>query len=1385
MNLNRAEVSQEIEKEISTSEKTNNLWSRLHLSLFSIGIFAVIFFQKFGEIVFLSRMDRIFDPVRMTARSFEAWNPYWDLGALQLQMIGYLIPFDAFFLLTKTLGIPFWISERIFIAGLLAIAFWGFIRLAEELEIGEKTTRLLGGFAYIGGVFILSDVGNSSVGVMGAIFLPWILVPLVRGAKGGSERRAAAKSGVAIALMGGANAAIAFAVLPAGLIFLLSRSRGTRRKSLLLWWIASVFAAIAYWFFPLIINYLYSQDIGITTENVLTTARTVDIFNVLRGTSDWVSHMQFSGGLSPAGNTLIFSWVPIIAISVITGLGIAGLTFRNLNEKRFVLGLLLFGVFAVGSAYGLRAIGNPFFEPFQAILDGPLSAFRNMHKFGPIVALATMLGFVHFLQQTFALAKSKLFLANLVKPAVTLAAVVFLLAGAFPLWNNTFLMRSGVKEIPNEWNDARSWISENIDGHVLLLPDMPFGEYTWGFIQQNPLQFDSDITWAIRSQGPLSGLPFFKWYEAVDRALYKGGGEHLVRYLRDSGVGAVVIQADTDWVRFNSLNPTLIKAALEKSGLTLTKSFGTQTYGDGDVHQIEVYEIPNSSLVQSKPTAGATWINGDPIAISQLPDSLYQDRSFLVVGNEFEQPIDPPNWIVTDAPKYEGYDYGTIRNNKTYVFSETQDFKTTSVRSKRRLNFLKPSDMTTLEYSNVKKLEVSSVGPGPILFDRREYQPLYMFDKNPATLWRPAFTTLDKDLIKAKTEWINIEFNGPRNVRDALIGLAIPYEFQGTSNRIEAKITTDSSTQIVNLDTVVTPQPLPIDDEITSQIRIELSTSRLLQEKGPIGITELYFPEIPIIPFYRLPSTLNDQFASATGPSPQWVINRDPDPNTPSFEQGSLNYYLATVGSRAQATTLDSSGISPRQITVPHNAILPLQTFALSPSKSDLVRFVNSTPRLNISANSTYKEDLRYAARNAIDGDLQTSWKSQFRVRDEFSSARFLIQSTGDRVITSIRVIVPDGAAQPNAIRIGDGDAAIEIPLDSGGYAVIPAQPATKFQFEVRYGLDESNLEKPIEISEIQLPELNEVLPSPIDYEAKISESCLTGPRVKIGNEEFTYEITTSISELATKSSIPLTACQPQVFTATAGKVEVSGRNGLLPVSLDQIVIGNQFSDQTPLNNGRKVVIESWNPSNRKISISAGESNIVTTGEIFNAGWIAKIDGEKIQAVEINGWEQGFVVPAGDGGVIELTFGPQRTYIASIFVGLILLIAMVVMMFIPSRKQNHEKLEAGEWSWWIVAVIALGAGIFVVGPVTLLLPIMVLVVRRYPTLSTFFTAALLITAGLLAALQQKFDLFADPDMLKLSLASVAYITVIAAFIRPTLNALPHLKLRKNKWRYRK
>jgi arabinofuranan 3-O-arabinosyltransferase len=91
--------------------------------------------------------------------------------------------------------------------------------------------------------------------------------------------------------------------------------------------------------------------------------------------------------------------------------------------------------------------------------------------------------------------------------------------------------------------------------------------------------------------------------------------------------------------------------------------------------------------------------------------------------------------------------------------------------------------------------------------------------------------------------------------------------------------------------------------------------------------------------------------------------------------------------------------------------------------------------------------------------------------------------------------------------------------------------------------------------------------------------------------------------------------------------------------------------------------------------------------------------GTRLTPIAVNGWQQGWVVPAGDPGTITLTFASNSLYRAGLAVGLALLPLLAMLAFWRTRRRS-EDTPAQPWrpgAWAAVPAVAAGAVIAGVG----------------------------------------------------------------------------------------
>jgi arabinofuranan 3-O-arabinosyltransferase len=82
------------------------------------------------------------------------------------------------------------------------------------------------------------------------------------------------------------------------------------------------------------------------------------------------------------------------------------------------------------------------------------------------------------------------------------------------------------------------------------------------------------------------------------------------------------------------------------------------------------------------------------------------------------------------------------------------------------------------------------------------------------------------------------------------------------------------------------------------------------------------------------------------------------------------------------------------------------------------------------------------------------------------------------------------------------------------------------------------------------------------------------------------------------------------------------------------------------------------------------QPSYLIVNENFNAGWQAVLQQRSLQPVRLDGWKQGWLLPAGSRGLVTLTYRPDGQYRAAVFAGLGALGLILLLAAAPVRRRQ-------------------------------------------------------------------------------------------------------------------
>ncbi|MFN8018213.1 MAG: alpha-(1-_3)-arabinofuranosyltransferase family protein [Acidimicrobiales bacterium] len=1320
----------------------------------------VVLLQAPGRIVPETKLDVYVEPWRFLQRALGAWDPSAAFGRVQNQAIGYVFPMGAFTTALRAVGVPPWLVQRAWIVLVVSLALWGAHRVAAAVGVGSAAGRLVAAWAYAVAPATMSLAAFQSAGQLPYSVLPHVLAPLLVATPGASPRRVAARSTLWIVVMGGVNGASSFAVLAAVVVWFATRSPGPDRRRLAGWWALGATAATVWWLVPLLVSIRYGVRFTDFTEQSSVTTVTESGLEVLRGTGNWLSYLRVDAGpWLPGSRAMATSRVAIVGTVAVAAAGLVAMCRRDAPGRRWLVPTFLIGTIAMGVGYA-GAWGGAGSGLAQQLLDGPFVAFRNVHKFAALVRLPIAIGLGHLV----ALASVGVESSTIRRPRVddsatglggrtrgvriggTAAACLASLAIVLAILpaTNRLTAPGSFASLPRAWDEAAAWLAQHDDhGRALLLPGSSFAEYRWGRPLDEPLSPAGRTPWAVRDLIPLGGNGSTRLLDGIDRALATDAlPPGFVASLQRAGITHLVVRNDLDLTRTGGPRPATVRRLLATApGLQRVASFGSVA-GDRGVdgrvatppggpateafRDIDVYEVPPADgtgaaadpRIATYPASGTLVVGGGPEATLQLDPTDLEGRAIVLDVDRHGADLGPVVDVATDTARRRDVEFGAIRDASTYTLTPGQRSPITGDEPVDRWPADAPTGLTDARLQGAASLEGNG-GVSTVLHP--EDQPFAAFDGDPRTRWVAPNAGL--------SDWLEVTFDQPEPIRR----LEVDIPDQEGVRISELEVTTDQGSRTVAVRPGTTAIRLPAGP--TRRVRLRVADVAGTRQAEAPAITDVRIdgrhlrrglvaaqPESGA-DLVSLDRARADRFDT---------VRRD--------EDAKLDRWFRWTGgpsARMSGTATAQPGPALRRA---------IAEASPAPRSGDV----------QASASSTLRDEPGLAPAKAIDGDPTTAWVSDAEVR----APRLDLRWQGDVVIDDLKVVPVADAGGSGLDPVGRVDVVVdgkryERTLDSTGTVSIPATSTDRLRLE--FPADEPSARR-VGIAEVAVPALVGRFPEVASGDTRIALACGAGPKVRIDGRVVPTTASATIAQIERGAAVRWRACAP--VRLARGTHHLTSEDGALVPSTVRIA---PTAGLGKVGRPRAATVERWDAEDRRVSVAAGPRTILATSENANDGWQATLDGRRLTPIRVDGWRQGWIVPAGGAGTVVLRYAPGRAQHLGLALGLACLVGLVALALWPARRASGwEPPGERRIAFPVAAALAIGAALGLCWPVVVVaVPLLVAARRGRQASMGWIAGGATVLAGLVAVVWAGADIGSGQGTFSGAAQALAAVAIVA------------------------
>lgn len=1312
-----------------------------------LGLAIAIFVEQIGRTTSDTRLDLTENPVGFLRSSLTLWNPRVSFGELQNQAYGYLFPHGTFFAAAELMGVAGWVTQRAWSILVLVIACEGMRRLVLALRIGPWPA-LVAGLAYGLSPRMVGEIGVRSAEILPTAAIPWVALPVVLVATGRMGLRTGALlSGAAFACSGGVNGTATVAPLPLVMILVgwAVLSCGVPRR-FALWWAGSIALASLWWVVSLLRLGAFSPPFYNYVEDAPTTTSTSGFAPALRAANNWVNYIVVAEqSWWPAGYAVGFDpWV-VAGSAVVAALGLLGLVrYRGLARGPLLASAAL-GMVCLTIAH-TSAVASPLAPWVQDLLDGPLAPLRNVHKADPLLRVPLAVGVAAVLAEV---------VRALSGPARTSwrrrrrrswagGSVAVLVATALVAMATPILVGEtrtpGWRDVPDHWTQTVDFLdAEPGEGAAWLLPGTGFGIQSWGWTMEEPLQVLGERRWVTRSQVPLVPAATLRMLTAWEGVIETGSGSpYLASALARAGVSHVVVRHDLDEAVTDAPLASVVVLALARSrGIRRVAAFGrapsgfgpaTEVFrvGDGDPPRYRIGDVEDAVAVAGGVEDTFTAV-GSGVVEMAAPMVLQGDRP-AASGAEAGLLGDEGAVLLGDGFRRRERNFGRIHDAETAVLTAGEALTGGRVVP----NYPGPPGTEPVVAEPVGYAGItasSSRGHANVLGPvRGDHGPHAVLDGQPGTTWQAAYFSVGTE------QWLEIDLGRERRL--GVVEITSPFFDRGTAGVTEWDVLAGGRTFTADADGEGRAR---LDLTGVRAASVRLAVAGVTRAGPPVAVSEvalegittertLRVPEVPLrrdaellftaLPERRscVPTLLGPDCSEFRGRAPEEAAGLDRTFTLPEASPEQDYEVRATAVARARPGTAD--------------LLDPL-----------------TGPR--VEASSWFGLDPLVSPRRAHDGDPTSSWLADPRDPTPTLTVRW------DAPVRLSRLYVappadPGRVPTRVVLRTPAGERR-EIDLNGAG----TFDPVRTDEVELALSREDADPRRPLGVSELVLaPGSAE---APLDQSGPTGSVCGFGPVLEVSGRTYPTRVSGVVGDVLNAGRMEVETCGPgrrpdrEAPRIRLGpgenRVQLRATEQFSPVSLR---LSPVISDRREAIPARRLAVVDETSTEQVLRVSDGPSAVLSTARNHNDGWEATLDGRALRALRVDGWAQGWHVPAGDGGTLRIVYAPHAGFRLTLVGGLVLLGLLLVAAAgagvrhlrrsRPGGRPRHARLPrtlrrsrremlagASARTRLLTAVVAVGAGFLLGGPAVAGGLAAGVLLHRFPRVLT--AAAVLALAG--------------------------------------------------------